>query len=93
MGFFPDTEDWADLVRPECLTRKFAIDDYHAQYMEQGHVEKADLDKDAAMLKAKMLPGDEWWEWVMGTEPLMQMGGIALVRCGQVIWARNDWIS
>ncbi len=29
----------------------------------------------------------------MGTEPLMQMGGLVLVRGGGVIWARNDWIS
>lgn len=39
------------------------------------------------------LPGDEWWEWIQGTEPLMQSGGIALVRHGKIVYARQDWIS
>ena len=39
-----------------------------------------------------MAAGDECWEWIMGKEPLRQMGGLALVRRGQIAWARNDWI-
>lgn len=44
-------------------------------------------------LEALTEPGDEWRAWVGGTEPLMQTGGLALVRRGRVVWARQDWIS
>ena len=44
-------------------------------------------------LEALMGPGDEWWRWVSGTEPLMQEGGLALIRRGRTVWARQDWIS
>ena len=44
-------------------------------------------------LEALTKPGDEWWRWISGTQPLMQWGGLALVRHGVVVWARFDWIS
>jgi len=46
-----------------------------------------------APLLALVQPGDEWWQWVQGSEPLMQTGGLALVRNGIVVWARLDWMS
>jgi hypothetical protein len=46
-----------------------------------------------APLEVMMEPGDEWWVWVVGTETLMQFGGLALVRAGAVVWASRDWIS
>ena len=96
MGFFPDNDDWADLVTREMRTRRLTLDEHYAPSMElvrKGHVAQSDLDQGRAMLEVLAKPGDEWWEWIMGTEPLMQVGGLALVRAGQIIWARNVWIS
>jgi hypothetical protein len=89
-------DDWTDLVRHELLTRKVSLDEYFAESMElvrKGRVAKSAIDRNRAELEGRAQPGDEWWEWVMGTEPLMQMGGLALVRNGGIVWARNDWIS
>jgi hypothetical protein len=89
-------EDWTDLVKRQMLTRRVTLDEYFAEGMElvrRGRVAQTTIDSDRAQLEARAQPGDEWWEWVMGTEPLMQMGGLALVRVGEVAWARNDWIS
>ena len=51
------------------------------------------VDEKKGSLEALMEPGDEWYEWVGGSQPLMQVGGLALVRKGLVIWARQEWIS
>jgi hypothetical protein len=89
-------DDWTDLVKREILTRRVTLDEYFAEGMElvrRGRVARSAIDCNRAELEARAQPGDEWWEWVLGTEPLMQMGGLALVREGGVVWARNDWIS
>jgi hypothetical protein len=89
-------DDWTNLVTREMLTRRVTLDEYLAGKMElvrRGRIVQAVFDNDRAALAARAQPGDEFWEWVMGTEPLMQMGGVALVRDGGVVWARNDWIS
>jgi hypothetical protein len=89
-------DDWTDLVSPKMLTRRVTLDEYFAESMElvgKGRVEKSAIDRDRAQLEARAQPGDEWWEWVMGTEPLRQIGGVALVRGGAIVWARDDWIS
>jgi hypothetical protein len=91
-----DDDDWTDLVSNEMLTRRVTLDEYQAEHVvlaSRGLVPQSKVDSDRAMLKPLIRPGEEWWEWIMGTEPLMQMGGLALVREGRVIWARNDWIS
>ncbi len=91
-----DDDDWTDLVTPEMLTRRVTLDEYFAESMElliKGRLEKSAIDRSRAQLEARMEPGDEWWEWLLGTEPLRQMGGVALVRNGAIIWARHDWIS
>jgi hypothetical protein len=95
MPHTPD-DDWTDLVSTEMLTRRITLDEYQAEYVElanRGLISQSKVDRDRAMLEALIRPGEEWWEWVMGTEPLRQMGGLALVRQGRVLWARNDWIS
>jgi hypothetical protein len=92
----PMDDDWTDLVKREMLTRPLTLDEYFAEGMElirRGRIAQSAIDRDRAQLEARRQAGDEWWEWVMGTEPLMQMGGLALVRDGEVVWARNDWIS
>jgi hypothetical protein len=89
-------DDWTDLVKREMLTRRVTLDEYFAESMElvrRGRVAQSAIDRNRKELEARAQPNDEWWEWVMGTEPLMQMGGIALVRDGAIVWARNDWIS
>jgi hypothetical protein len=91
-----EMDDWTDLVEPEMLTRRLTLDEYFAEHVEwvrKGHITQAAVDQNRAQLEARWQPGDEWWEWIMGTEKLMQMGGLALVRGGQIAWARNDWIS
>jgi hypothetical protein len=89
-------DDWTDLVKRELLTRRVTLDEYFAEYMElvrRGRIAQSVVDRSRAQLEERAQVGDEWWEWVMGTEPLMQMGGLALLRDGDVVWARNDWIS
>jgi hypothetical protein len=44
-------------------------------------------------LSSREIPGDEWFEWVSGTESLMQSGGLALVRSGRIVYAEQHWIS
>jgi hypothetical protein len=89
-------DDWTDLVKREMLTRRVTLDEYFAEGMElvhRGRIAQSAIDRNRVEPEARAQPGDEWGEWVMGTEPLMQMGGLALVRDSGVVWARNDWIS
>ena len=89
-------DDWIDLVKHEMLTCRVTLDEYFAESMElvrRGRLAQAAVDRNRAELEARAQLGDEWWEWVMGTVPLMQMGGLAIVRDGKLVWARNDWIS
>jgi hypothetical protein len=91
-----DPDDWSDLVKPEWLSRRIALDEYFAESLEcvrSGRLAQSAVDADRAALEALAGPGDEWWEWLLGTEPLRQLGGLVLVRDGRVAWARLDWIS
>lgn len=95
MDDWPD-DDWTDLVKPDMLARRITLDEYFAERGEgvrKGHVTQSAVDQDRAQLEARAQFHDEWWEWVLGTEPLRQIGGLALVRCGHIVWARDDWIS
>lgn len=95
-----ESEDRTWFVTPEMLTDRIVLEEYLAEQWAPiarrggGPDALADL---VAMKKAPFdalaRPGDEWWTWISGTEPLMQMGGLALVRAGKIIWARQDWIS
>ncbi|HMF18410.1 MAG TPA: hypothetical protein VKE98_14465 [Gemmataceae bacterium] len=89
-------DDWTDIVKPEMLERRLSLDEYFAEAIElvrKGRISQSAIDRDREILQERALPNDEWWEWIMGTEPLRQMGGLALVRNRKIIWARNDWIS
>lgn len=91
-----EEDDWTDIVTPGMLKRRVTLDEYFAEMtaeLYEGSISKTTVDLDRAQLEARAQPYDEWWEWVLGTELLRQMGGLAQVRCGNVIWARNDWIS
>ncbi len=86
-------DDWTNLVKCEMLTRRVTLDQYFAESIElvrRGRVAQFVIDCNIAELEARARPGDEWWQWLMGTEPLIQMGGLALLRDDAVVWARND---
>jgi len=89
-------EDWTDLVKPEMLTQRLTLDEYFAESLgrvQAGQLARSAIDSDRAQLEARARPQDHWWTWLLGTEPLRQIGGLALVRDGRIIWARSDWIS
>lgn len=91
-----EEDDWTDIVTPDMLRRRVTLDEYFAErteWVRKGYIPQAAVDRDRVQLEARAKTQDEWWEWLLGTEPLQQMGGLALVRCGNVVWARNDWIS
>lgn len=91
-----EEDDWSDIVTPDMLRRRVTFDEYFADSIEgvrKGYITQEAVDQDRVQLEARLQPDDEWWEWVLGTEPLRQMGGLALVRRGNIVWARNDWIS
>jgi hypothetical protein len=95
-------DDFTEFVTPDELTRRITLDDYYATDLahhasrrtpEQFREVEQQLERAKASLGARVLPGDEWWEWVSGTEPLMQSGGLALVRCGRIVYAEQHWIN
>lgn len=89
-------DDWKDIVKPDMLCRRITLDEYfveHADWVRRGLITQAAVDANRANLESLARPGDQWWTWVIGTQPLMQMGGLALVRNGNIEWARDDWIS
>lgn len=87
-------DDWTDIVRTDWLSRRLTLDEYFAEQLgRETRPANSQLDMDRAALEARARFGDEWWERIAGSLPLRQIGGIALVRDGQVVWARDDWIS
>ena len=77
------------------ITLETSVRDQLSELGDSTHVSNArqKLDKFVRELVPLARPGDRWWEWVQGTEPLMQQGGLALVRDGEIIWATMTWIS
>jgi hypothetical protein len=88
-------EDCSALVDESMLVGRVSLRDYLGRRDRRG-----DLAPSEAVVAERVRPyealardGDEWWTWVMGDEPLMQQGGLALVRLGRVVWATMEWIS
>jgi hypothetical protein len=90
-----DRRYWRRWVTVDKLIDRVVLDLYLSSERpaDRGIQEVPRIARRRLELEALMQPGDEWWRWVSGTEPLMQEGGLALVRCGCVVWARRDWIS
>lgn len=94
--------DFSEFVTPDELTQRVTLDEYYreeiAHHTSRRTTEElrdimSRIEQTKARLIAHWTQGDEWWEWVSGTEPLMQSGGIALVRAGKIIYAEQHWIS
>ena len=78
-------EEWTETVARDWLTEQVTLQSHFGRDgKEQPWI---------APLEARWKIGDQWWEWVSGTEPLMQMGGIALVRDGIIVYAGLTWMS
>ncbi len=97
-----ERDDWTDLVSHEDLTREISLESYVEEQLRElyGLNSQSNVDDSRQRLEAFVrnvakyaTPGDSWWEWVQGTEPLMQMGGLAVVRKGTIVWATVTWIS
>ena len=97
-----DDDDLTGLVTKDELTRRVTLDAYYDEQIahhaarrtsEELHEMGQRIERSKASLGARAMPGDEWWEWVSGTEPLMQSGGLALVRAGDIVYAVQHWIS
>jgi hypothetical protein len=95
-------DDFTEFVTADALTRRITLDDHYEKDVahhatrrtpEQFREIKQRIEQSKTSLSARAMPGDEWWEWVSGTEPLMQSGGLALVRSGQIVYAEQHWIS
>ena len=95
-------EDWSELVLPEDLRRQTTLEAYLANDLAQPgpHTSPdtaAYIRRRSEEIKSELeelaRPGDSWWEWIQGDEPLMQSGGLALVRDGKIVWATQMWIS
>jgi hypothetical protein len=78
------------------LKRRLTLDEYFADLVDcvrRGKMPQKVVDRAREQLESLAQPADEWWEWVIGTEYLRQIGGLALVRGGRVVYAHDDWIS
>ncbi len=94
-------EDWTDLVSLKNLTRELSLQDYVDEQICEAAIHDSPniteihqgLTIFVQQLKERTQPGDQWWEWIQGTEPMRQMGGPAVVRDGTIAWATMTWIS
>ena len=46
-----------------------------------------------AAVEAKLLPGDEVWEWRYDGGAFSSAGGAAILRGGQIIDEWREWVS
>lgn len=95
-------EDWSEFLRPEDLGRELTLKDYVAEHLaefgpdaDQERIEdcRQRLTAFKHQLQELEAPGDTWREWLQGTEPHMQSGGLALMRNEKIVWAVQTWIS
>jgi hypothetical protein len=97
-----DDEDYSALVRWEDLTHQFSLESYVDDQLRELYGDnlptrvaerRQSMETFLQKLRCRTKPGDSWWDWVQGSEPLMQTGGVALVRNGAIVWATTTWIS
>ena len=102
MAHEDETEDWSELVSFSNLKREISLELYVEDQLSElrGLNSQSTIDNSRERLDEFVRnvaqyaqPGDCWWEWVIGTEPLRQMGGLAVVRNGTIVWATMTWIS
>jgi hypothetical protein len=51
------------------------------------------IEERVAAVEAKLLPGDEVWEWRYDGGDLSSAGGVAILRGGQIIEEWREWVS
>src|SRR5690242_15632723 len=98
-----DNEDWMNSIRIEELTREISLDAYADEQVAELAAANNDPEEIAEArsrmegfvqsIRHHAAAGDACWEWVSGTEPLMQSGGLAVVRNGKIVWGTMTWIS
>jgi hypothetical protein len=99
-----ESDDWTDLIRRDDLKRELPLDSYIEEQLNElvsynspspSYIAETRQRLEAFVRKAEKhaQPGDSWWEWVQGTVPQMQTGGLAVVRNGKIVWATMTWIS
>jgi hypothetical protein len=90
-------EDWTGLVSRDDLKRELSPQAYAEELLSEFETVTDDIRRRLQEFVLKVeehaQPGDNWWEWLQGTEPLMQRGGLAVVRNGTIVWATMTWIS
>jgi hypothetical protein len=96
-------EDWTKLIGQDDLKRAITLDHYINEQLRElsshnnSPARLADarqrLQSFVQKIEGYAEPDDVWWEWVQGTEQLMQTGGLAVVRNGTIVWATMTWIS
>lgn len=94
-----EIDDWSELISSADLRHQLTLDEYFAKSLTETSNPKVLAlirernEKLRPRLEALAQPGDCWWEWIQGEIPLMQSGGLALVRAGKIVWATLAWIS
>jgi hypothetical protein len=90
-------DDWTELVSRKDLKRELSPQAYAEEQLSEFTTDIDDvrrrLQEFVLKLEEHAQPGDSWWEWIQGTEPLRQMGGLAVIRNGTIVWATMKWIS
>ena len=85
-------------VLREWLKRTTTYREFTAQWLadEDGRIPERFLkrvEEREAEIAAKMLPGDELWEWECGDRAFAMRWGLAIVRAGAVVESWLEWKS
>jgi hypothetical protein len=83
------------LIRRTTLTKLFAPAFKSIDWRRKGKERRKLVRDEMQVLQSMAQAGDEWWLWTdrLDVPEGMQCGGIALVRDGEVVWAKQTWLS
>ena len=97
-----EVEDWSDIISREDLKREIDLDSYADDQVSELYgnnppevisAARQRLQAFVRKIRKHARPGDTWQEWVQGTEPSMQQGGLAVIRDEEIVWATMTRIS
>jgi hypothetical protein len=69
------------------------VDEMLASIRDLPEEKRRRAEERAAAVEAKLLPGDEVWEWRYDGGALSSAGGVAILRSGQSIEEWREWVS